>query len=205
MGKRYTITLSSSDKLIATWKSKALKANQEKMGTLVKKAILAFIESGEFIDIGHIHFNPDNVTVKKGDFIPLQTARTPIIDRWIEENRAAGLDVSSPIKLLLTKCIKIIPETEDEFFPSPKSSRMYNETNMLHLMKANAAKISEQDNGTSNSIKAKHDIKKNEAPLPESVTVPMPEIKSQDKAIPKSGQVVNGLNSLLPQRASKKM
>ena len=119
MENKYLITLSSSDKLIAAWKSKAIAAGQEKMSTLVKNAILTFIEKGEFLDIGHIHFNPDSVTVKKGDVISLQTVRTPIIRHWIEANLSAGLDISGPIKLLLSKCISIVPETEAEYFPPP--------------------------------------------------------------------------------------
>ena len=206
MEKRYIITLSSTDKLIAAWKNKALEAKQEKMSTLVKNAILNFIEAGEFLDIGHIHFDPDNVTVKKGEVIPLQTVKTPIINKWIEENRAAGLDVSGPIKLLLKKCIRIVPETEEEYFPPPRSSHKYSETSMLHLMKANAAKISERDSNLvvrpeSQPVEIKQDLSSSKPPVTKST----PEVIIQKKSTSESGQVVNGLNSLLPQRASKKV
>ena len=214
MENRYIITLTNSDKLIAEWKSKALAAGQEKMSVLVKNAILNFIETGEFLDIGHIHFHPDNVEVKKGNVISLQTVRTPLISRWIEENRAAGLDVSGPIKLLLSKCISVVPDTEKEYFPPPQGSRNYRESDIMSLMKANAAKITKQT-GIDMASQSHTQFPKEKKTETAEIKLTEPAMQSEEQKSevrsskvstkhPGNEQVRSGLNSLLPQRASKK-
>lgn len=215
MENRYLVTLSSSDKLIATWKRKALAAGQEKMTTLVKNAILTFIEKGEFLDIGHIHFHPDNVENIKNDTILLQTARTPIISRWIEENIDAGLGISEPVKLLLSKCIRVVPDTEKEFFPPPKNNRKCNESSILRLMEENAKKITGRAN--SNVIihsaiplsqtdepeykSSTHSETKNS--LTKESTPTIEKHSDSKESAPENNQVLTGLNSLLPKRVSK--
>ena len=116
MKTRYNITLSESDLLIIAWKRKIMEAKPSEMSALIKDAILTFIETGTFIDIGHIHFNPEQEIFKKGNSIVLLTARTPIINDWINENVKEGLGISQPIKILLKECIKVVPEEQEEYF-----------------------------------------------------------------------------------------
>ena len=207
---RYIITLSKSDLLIIAWKRKALKAGQEAMGTLVKDAILSFIETGEFIDIGHIHFNPEKETVTKGDSIPLQTARTPIINQWINANVEAGLGISGPIKLLLHECIKVIPDDEAEYFPPPHKKR-YNKASIFDKMRENAKKVK----GSNYPLKETPVLRESKIPKESEVsqtvvynkttTDPSSIAPQKENSTPVNNnpQVINGLNGLLPKRASK--
>lgn len=217
MKNRYNITFSQSDKLIVAWKRKVIAANQEEMTTLVKNAILEFIDKETFSDIGHIHFHPEQETVKKYDGFILQTARTPIISHWIEANKEAGLGVSEPIKLLLKQCIKVVPDNEPEYFP-PKNNLK---------QKQDASNILETMRRTANKVSGKH---ANFIPIQQQTQTVTPEViitpsntqnesvnekptsfveKKEINQTPKvntaeNPQVINGLYSLLPKVGGKK-
>lgn len=144
MKTRYNITLSESDLLIIAWKRKIMEAKPSEMSALIKDAILTFIETGTFIDIGHIHFNPEQEIFKKGNSIVLLTARTPIINDWINENVKEGLGISQPIKILLKECIKVVPEEEEEYFPPTRKATIQNGEAILNIMRKNACKVGGQ-------------------------------------------------------------
>lgn len=200
MKNRYNIALSKSDKLIACWKRKALQAKQEEMSTLVRNAVLNFIETGTFLDIGHIHFNPEEETVTPYDCIVLQTARTPLVREWIEANDSAGLGIGGPIKVLLNECIKVIAEDEKEWFPPPSKGVNGNKSLILNEMLKTANKVTGRNLDYTNISRSPRNTLSARESVLEQKSTPVREqtVSGEHK------QIVSSLNSLLPQRAKKK-
>lgn len=199
MNNRYNITLSKNDKLIASWKRKAICAKQEEMSTLVRNAILTFIETGTFLDIGHIHFHPEDETVKLYDSIVLQTARTPIVREWIEANVADGLGVSGPIKVLLNECIKVVSDDVAEWFPPSNEGRKDKDLILSKMLKT-ASKVTGRNIEHESITKVSRS-----APVLNDTTTKSKAVSRQEPQMnDDQKQIVSGLNSLLPQRAKKK-
>ena len=199
MKNRYNITLSQNDKLIASWKRKAISAKQKKMSTLVRDAIIAFIESGTFLDIGHIHFHEEEETVEAYDAIVLQTARTPIVREWIEANVAADLGVSDPIIVLLNECIKVVPDDVEEWFP-PSSEGRKNKDRILSEMLKTANKVTGRNLDFEKINKSSHSAPLVNTAMTKPKAAPQPESRLNEG----QKQIVSSLNTLLPKRPNKK-
>ena len=213
MENRYVIRLSSSDKLLIVWKQKVAQQKKNAVAKLVKYAILNFIETGNFINIGRIHFHSENVTVNKDDTIIIQTVKTPLITQWIEANKAVGLGVSEPIKLILQECISIIPDTELEYLPVTLEESQQHKNNMLSIMRENANKVTKQGNSSVKKSIIKEEGR-NSAKEKEYEVI-KPEISPKESAsegknivekvsADSNNLVKTGLNGLLPKRATKK-
>lgn len=181
---RVSITFSRHDKLLIAWRDKAATCGHGTISFLVRKALVAFIEDNEFINIGKIHYNPDAIPYIPNDNFVLSIASNSIIQQWIQANVDNGLGKSEPIKYILRNCIEIIPDSEEEFIPVGTAPTM--EKTMLDIMRANAriaintAGSTTEYNTSPNSINKDKPKKDNVKPIPYSENTDPKETKTPE-------------------------
>jgi hypothetical protein len=85
---------------------------------IIKQALLSFVQTGTFIEIGRIHFNPRTDIVKNNARINLWLDDFPELIEWTKTLENRQIVVTKAYKEVLLHCITIVPEDEEEYIPS---------------------------------------------------------------------------------------
>lgn len=118
MTKRRVVRLGERDGVLIKWVNEVNKENSRKVNFLAKQALTAYIKENKFVDIGHIHYDPENEDkFLEPTNISLWLGDAPLIQEWIKYLMDNNIKYSILIREILRKSITVIPKNEEARIP----------------------------------------------------------------------------------------
>lgn len=116
--KPKSITIGKKDAVFNKWRLAILNNGERALSFTIKKALLTYIQEGEFIDLGKIHFDPIKDRVDKRANINLWIDDSQLLVKWIRNLEENKIPVAKIIKEIIIRCIEIVPENIEEYIPT---------------------------------------------------------------------------------------
>lgn len=114
-----SIGIGKKDAIIHKWRETVKNQEERMVSFIVKQALLSFVKTGNFIEVGRIHFDPKKDVVS-GRLPPINLwlDDTPELIEWVNVLNDKKIPISKAVKEILHRSIKVVPTNEDEYIPS---------------------------------------------------------------------------------------
>lgn len=115
---RKAICIDKKSAVLYKWYATILSRNENDASYFIKQALLYYIRYSKFVCIGKIHFDRNHDFVDRLRRINLYLVDVPEIQEWFRSLRNSNINPSAAIRQVLTNCIVIVPDSEEEWLPT---------------------------------------------------------------------------------------
>jgi len=114
MAETKCIRLGKKDAILAKWRKLVLKKGDRLQSLIIKKAILYYLKTGRYLEIGKIYFDPQNIE-PVGATINVWLDDEPELLEWVKKMETQKVKITKVFKEILHNCITIVPDEKEEF------------------------------------------------------------------------------------------